>query len=166
MQSPNRLLTALAAVAVVALFAAGWFGWTWWSAAHADTTTRAQDRDTVLSAAADALVALNTVDYRNAGPAVDKWIQVTTGELGKTLSGDRQVQLDRTTASKTVASASVNQAAVAELDETAGTARVIAVLDVRLSTNGAASAPSRSRLNAALDRTPQGWKVSSVQAAG
>lgn len=163
MKSPG--MAATTALAAVSVLLAAWFGWSWWSAAHSTVANRAQDRDTVLAAAGDALTALNTIDYHDPGPAVDRWIQVTTGELGKTLSGDRQVQLDRATASKTVASARVNQAAVAELNSDAGTARVIAVLDVQLSTNGAPSAPSRARLNAALTRTDAGWKVDSVQAA-
>jgi Mce-associated membrane protein len=158
-------MVATGAVAAVAVLVAAWFGWSWWSAAHDDAAVRAQDRDTVLAAAGDALVALNTVDYHDPAPAVDRWIQVTTGELGRTLSGDRQVQLDRARASKTVATARVNQAAVAELDPGAGTARVLVVLDVQLSTNGSPSAPSRVRLNAALTRTDAGWKVASVQAA-
>ncbi|WP_236788606.1 hypothetical protein [Amycolatopsis sp. GM8] len=163
MKSPG--MVALGALAAVSVLVAAWSGWSWWSAAHDEAAMRAHDRDAVLSAADDALTTLNTVDYHDPGPAVDRWIQVTTGELGKTLSGDRQLQLDRTTASKTVAAAEVNQAAVAELDPAAGTARVLAVLDVQLSTNGAPSVPSRTRLNASLTRTDGGWKVDSVQAA-
>lgn len=163
MKSPG--ITALGAVAVVAVLVAAWFGWSWLSAANAGETKRAQDRDAVLSAADDALTTLNTIDYHDPGPAVDRWIDVTTGELGKTLSGDRQLQLDRATASKTVANARVNQAAVADLDPSAGKARVLVVLDVRLSTNGAAPVPSRTRLNASLTRTDGSWKVDSVQAA-
>jgi Mce-associated membrane protein len=166
MRQRDRLLPGTIALTVMAVLVAAWSGWTWWSTAHDPATARARDRDAVLSAATDALVALNTIDYRDPGPAVDRWIQVTTGELGTTLSGDRQLQIDRTTATRTVASASVTQAAVAALDESAGTARVIAVLDIRLSTNGGSPAPDRSRLNAVLNRTGTGWKVSAVQAAG
>jgi Mce-associated membrane protein len=155
-----RLLGVLAALAV---FAAAWFGWSWWRTAHDDVVTRARDRDAVLSAASDGLVALNTIDYRAAGPSVDRWTQVTTGQLGQTISGDRQSQLDRATATRTEATATLDEAAVAELG--GNTARVIAVLDVRLSTNGSAPSSSRSRLNAELTRTPQGWKIDSVQAA-
>lgn len=161
----GRLLPWLSALAVVAVVVAGWFGWGWWSTAHDDVQNRALDRDTVLSAATDALIALNTVDYHNPEPAVDRWISVTTGELGSSMSGDKQTQLERATSSKTVAWASLDQAAVTALDPNAGTARVIAVLDVHLSTNDAAPKDSRARLNAALTRTPQGWKVNSVQAA-
>ncbi|GLY66345.1 hypothetical protein [Amycolatopsis taiwanensis] len=156
----TRLLSVLA---VLAVLSGAWFGWSWWRSAHDDFAARVQDRDAVLTAASDALVTLNTIDYREAEPAVDRWIRVTTGELGKTLGEDRQAQLDRATANQTQASASVDQAAVVELR--GDTARVIAVLDVRLSTKGAPGTSNRSRLNAELTRTPDGWKVDSVQAA-
>ncbi|GHF82072.1 hypothetical protein AMYBAR_005682 [Amycolatopsis bartoniae] len=152
-------------LAAVSVLVAAWFGWSWWRAAHDDAARRADDRDAVLTAASDALSALNTIDYHDPGPAVDRWLDVTTGQLGRTLSGDREEQIGRATASKTVASARIDQAAVADLDSGKGTARVLAVLDVQLSTNGAPSAQSRARLNATLTRTDAGWKVDSVQAA-
>ncbi|HKS48650.1 MAG TPA: hypothetical protein VJT49_26780 [Amycolatopsis sp.] len=146
----TRLLGVLA---VVAVLVAGWSGSSWWRAAHDDFATRARDRDAVLASASDALVALNTIDYRDARPSVDRWIQVTTGPLGRNLSGDRQLHLDRATASRTEASATLNQAVVTELH--GDTARVIAVLDVRSSTNGAAPSSSRTRLKAELTRTAE-----------
>jgi len=159
----SRLVRGMIALTVLAVLAAGWFGWSWWRAAHDDESRRAADRDAVLAAASDALVTLNTIDYHNPEPDVDKWVQVTTGQLGKTIGGDKQTQVDRAKSSKTVAWASLNQAAVVSVQGDA--ARVIAVLDVRLSTNDAPAAQNRSRLTADLQRTPQGWKVSGVQAA-
>ncbi|MFD2418795.1 hypothetical protein [Amycolatopsis pigmentata] len=161
--SRAAVVRLLGVVTVVAVLGAAWAGWSWWRDTHDETTTRARDRDAVLSAASAALVALNTMDYHNAGPSVDRWIEVTTGTLGSSLSGDRQLHLDRANSSRTESTATVNQAAVADLH--GDTARVIAVLDVRLSTGGAPGSANRARLNAELTRTPQGWKVDSVQAA-
>jgi Mce-associated membrane protein len=59
------------------------------------------------------------------------------GKLNKDLTGDRRLQLDRATSTKTVATATLKQAAVTELNASAGTAKLIAVLDVRESTGGA-----------------------------
>lgn len=157
-----RLLVVLTALAVLA---AGWFGWSWWSAAHDDGTSLAHDRDAVLEAASADLVVLNTIDHRTAAADVDKWISVTTGRLGKDLADDRQVQLDRAVSTQTIASASLKQAAVTELNPAAGTARVIAVVDVLVATGGAPAAPNISRLNVDLSRTEAGWKVSAIQAA-
>ncbi|GAA5160291.1 hypothetical protein GCM10023214_23970 [Amycolatopsis dongchuanensis] len=156
-------MTVASALAAVSVLAAAWFGGSWWRVTHDDVAKRADDRDAVSAAAGEALAALNTIDYHDPGPAVDRWLDVTTGQLGRTLSDDRQDQIARATASRTVASAKVNQAAVAELN--GDTARVLAVLDVQLSTNGAPSATSRARLNATLTRTGGVWKVDSVQAA-
>lgn len=158
------LMTVVGALAAVAVVAAGWAGWSWWSAAHSASAHRANDRDAVLSAAGDALVALNTVDYRDPDPAFAHWLDVTTGELNKSLSGDKEIQISRATSTKTVATAAVNQAAVQDLDDAAGTARVLVVLDVRLSTNDGPPQASRARLIAGLQRTGSGWKVGTVQA--
>ncbi|HEY2058515.1 MAG TPA: hypothetical protein VGH57_09095, partial [Amycolatopsis sp.] len=126
-----RLLGVVAALAVLA---AAWFGWSWWSTAHDDSLARGRDRDAVLAAASTELVALNTIDYRTGAADVDRWIGAATGQYGHDLAGDRQLQIDRATSTKTVSTASLVQAAVTELDPAAGTARLIAVLDVRVGT--------------------------------
>ncbi|MEV7552448.1 hypothetical protein AB0N89_22795 [Amycolatopsis sp. NPDC089917] len=159
----NRALTVAAALAVLA---AAWFGWSWWSAAGDDGLARGREREAVLAAASGQLEVLNTIDYRSGAQDVDRWLGVTTGRLGKDLTGDRQIQIDRANTSKTVATAKLKQAAVTELDATAGTARLMAVLDVRVSTGGGSAAPKVSRLTVDYQRVEDGWKVSAVQAAG
>jgi Mce-associated membrane protein len=158
-----RLLGVVAALAVLA---AAWFGWSWWSAAHDDSLARGRDRDAVLAAASTELVALNTIDYRTGAADVDRWIDAATGQYGHDLAGDRQLQIDRATSTKTVSTASLVQAAVTELDPAAGTARLIAVLDVRVGTAGAAPVPKQSRLTVDFARVGDAWKVGAVQAVG
>lgn len=159
------LRRGLAALAVVSVLAAAWFGWSWWRAAHDDGLATARDRDAALAAAGSALVALNTIDYHTGAQDFDRWLQVTTGQLSQDLSGDKQGQLDRANTTKTVATARLDQAAVTELNEPAGTAELVAVLTVRVSTGGGAPAANLSRLTVNLNRTGAGWKVSAVQAA-
>ena len=118
----------------------------------------------MLAAAGPELVTLNTIDYRSAGADVDRWITATTGQYGKDLSGDRQVQIDRATTARTVSTASLVQAAVTEVSD--GTARLLAVLDVRVSTGGAAVTPRLNRLTVDVSRADSGWKIAGVQAAG
>jgi Mce-associated membrane protein len=154
----------LVVAAVVSVLLAAWFGWSWWSAAHDDGLAVARDRDGLLSAAGNALVVLNTIDYRTGPQDVDRWLQVTTGQLGKDLGGDRQSQLDRANTTKTVATATLDQAAVTQLNSAAGTAELIALLTVRVSTGGGAPASKLSRLTVETNRTVDGWKVSAVQA--
>jgi Mce-associated membrane protein len=156
----------LVVAAVLAVLAAGFTGWSWWRAATDDSAARGRERDAVLAAAGPELVTLNTIDYRSAGADVDRWIAATAGQYGKDLSGDRQVQIDRATTAKTVSTASLVQAAVTELDVAKGTARLLAVLDVRVSTGGGAASPRLNRLTVDVSRSDAGWKIAGVQAAG
>ncbi|MFF5987493.1 hypothetical protein [Prauserella flavalba] len=158
-----RVLAVLTALAVAA---AAWFGWSWVSAANDDALEVSRERDAVLAAVSDGLVTLHTIDHRTAERDVGRWLDVTTGKLGDDLERDRQLQLDRAAGTRTVASATLLQAAVTELDLQAGSARLVAVLEVRLGTQGQPAAPQRSRLTVRAERTEQGWKVSDVQAAG
>jgi Mce-associated membrane protein len=159
----QRLLVVLA---VVSVLAAAVSGWSWWRAAADDSFARGRDRDAVLAAAGPFLVTLNTIDYRTAGADVDRWIAATTGQYGKDLADDRRLQIDRAVAARTVSSASLVQAAVTEIDPPRGTARLLAVLDVRVSTGGGAVSPRMNRLTVDAARTADGWKISGVQAAG
>ncbi|MEV6645873.1 hypothetical protein [Amycolatopsis sp. NPDC051371] len=159
-------MKVLVVAAVLSVLAAGFTGWSWWRAAADDSYARGRERDAVLAAAGPELVTLNTIDYRSAGADVDRWIAATTGQYGKDLSGDRQVQIDRATTAKTVSTASLVQAAVTEIDVSHGTARLLAVLDVRVSTGGAAVSPRLNRLTVDVSRSSAGWKIAGVQAAG
>ncbi|MEU4252056.1 hypothetical protein AB0F15_32015 [Amycolatopsis sp. NPDC026612] len=159
-------LRFLAAAAVLSVLAAAFSGWSWWRAAADDASARGRERDAVLAAAGPELVTLNTIDYRTAAADVDRWIAATTGRYGTDLAGDRQLQIDRAGTARTVSSASLVQAAVTEVDVPAGKARLLAVLDVRVSTGGAAAAPKMNRLTVDVSRAPGGWKIAGVQAAG
>jgi Mce-associated membrane protein len=154
----------LAVAAVLSVLAALGAGYAWWRAASDDSAARGRDRDAVLAAAGPELVTLNTIDYRAAGADVDRWIAATTGQYGKDLAGDRQVQIDRATTARTVSTASLVQAAVTEISD--GTARLLAVLDVRVSTGGGAVSPRLNRLTVDVARSNSGWKIAGVQAAG
>lgn len=151
--------------AILAVLAAGFTGWRWWSAAHDDSLARARERDAILATVGPELVTLNTIDYRTGGADVDRWIAAAAGQYGSDLAGDRQLQIDRATSTRTVSTATLVEAAVTELDVGAGTARLLAVLDVRIATAGGAPASKQNRLTVDA-RLTDGWKVSGVQAAG
>ncbi|MGW5743685.1 hypothetical protein [Amycolatopsis sp. NPDC003861] len=159
----QRLLVVLAALSILA---AAFAGWSWWRAAADESSARGRSRDDVLAAAGPALVTLNTIDYRTAAADVDRWIAATTGQYFKDLAGDRQLQIDRAVTARTVSSASLVQAAVTEIDPARGSARLLAVLDVRVSTGGGAVSPRLNRLTVDVSRSPSGWKIAAVQAAG
>jgi Mce-associated membrane protein len=162
----DRARDVLTVLAAVALLAAAWFGWTWWSAAQDEELSLARERDRVVAEVSAALVALNTIDHRSAERDVDRWIAATAGQLHDDLSGERQLQLDRTAGTRTVAEASLLTAAVTEPDAEAGSARLVAVLDVVVSTAGEEATSPRSRLTVDAERTTGGLKVSAVQATG
>lgn len=159
-------LRLLVALTVLSVLAAAVSGWSWWRAATDEASARGRDRDAVLAAAGPSLVTLNTIDYRTAAADVDRWIAATTGQYGKDLEGDRQLQIERATTARTVSSASLVQAAVTEIDVSRGTARLLAVLDVRVSTGGGAVTPKMNRLTVDVTRSDAGWKIAGVQAAG
>ncbi|WP_439378262.1 hypothetical protein [Amycolatopsis lexingtonensis] len=159
-------LRLLVVLTVFSVLAAAFTGWTWWRAASDDSSARGRERDAVLAAAGPQLVTLNTIDYHSAAADVDRWISAATGQYGKDLSGDRQLQIDRATTARTVSTASLVQAAVTEIDVAAGSARLLAVLDVRVSTGGSPATPKLNRLTVDVSRSASGWKIAGVQAAG
>lgn len=161
----DPLLSGLIVLVVVAVLAAGWFGFRWLSAANDTELSYGRERDTVLQAAGSALTTLHTVDHRTAERDVDRWIGVTAGGLHDDLDGDRDGQLKRARSSRTVSTAKLVRAAVVDLDAHAGTARVIAVLDVRLSAKNAKPSTERRRMNAELLRSADRWKIAAVEAA-
>ncbi|MFC4001974.1 hypothetical protein ACFS2C_18955 [Prauserella oleivorans] len=157
----DRLVPLMAVAALVAVLCCAGFGRQWWSAAEGDFGRRGAARDAAVRDGTHALTVLNTIDHRRAEPDVDEWLTVTTGQLQEDLKNDRDLHIDRARQGRTVATASVTQAALSDLDEPAGTARLLAVVRVELG-----GQPKRSALVADLVRAGDTWKVSAVQAAG
>lgn len=158
-------MKALAGLTIAAVLVAGWFGLSWISAAQDSELRYARERDAAYQAAATGLVVLHTIDYRTAERDLDRWNDVTAGELRSDLRGDRDGQLKRASGGQTVSTAKLVRAAVTELDDHAGKARVIAVVDVRLATKDRKASTDRRRMNAELARGPRGWKITTVEAA-
>ena len=162
----DRVRDALAVFAALAVLAAGWFGWSWWQAGHDQNLRFAATRDAVLDVGKGELVRLNTLDYRDAERGIDAWRQQATGGLLDELTRNRDSNVQSIRDAKTATSAKVLDAAVTKLDARAGTANMIAVLEVTVTQDGGQPQPRRSRLDADLVRGPQGWKVSSLQVVG
>lgn len=161
----DRTRDVLLVVVLLAAIAAGWFGWSWWSAAHDDGLARAGTRDTVLREATQALVTLNTVNYRTAERDIGNWAEVSAGHFGKRLAEQRKAQIEQVKKAKTVATATVANAAVTELHMRKGTAHVMAVLDIRMRGEGKQQRARHSLLEVELTRAGHSWKVKAVQAA-
>ncbi|MDH6577245.1 hypothetical protein [Kitasatospora sp. MAP5-34] len=158
----RRITGWVAALVAVAYFAlsAGWYAQT----RSDDSLAYAKARDTVLATAREELARLNTVDASSVDEGLRQWLDATTGPLRDQLQ--RTGAADGATLSQagTSARGTVTDAAVTELDTRAGTARLIATVQVTVSRGTAAPSTDRKRFEAALARTPGGWKVTALTA--
>ncbi|MGH3432686.1 MAG: hypothetical protein ACRDQB_07605 [Thermocrispum sp.] len=161
----DRALAAAVVLVVLAALAAGWFGFSWLDASRDGDVAYARERDTVLRLAGDGLATLHTVDHSSAERDVGRWLDVTAGELHRDLRADQDGQVEQARETRAESTAKLVRAAVTDLDAHAGTARVIAVLDVRLDRRDAKPDTDRRRMNANLARGAQGWRIVSVEAA-
>lgn len=157
------LRIALLALAVVAVAAAGWTGWEWYSAAHDGKLAYAHTRDDVLSQGERGIVSLNTLDYRDVNGGFTRWLQASTGQLADGINNGRADDTKRIQDAKTVTTARVLGSSVTEVDDQAGKARMIAAVEVTVTPAQGQPAVKRSRFEAQLARTDQGWKISSLQ---
>jgi Mce-associated membrane protein len=157
-----RPLVALVALVVLAAVAALFFGARWVFALNDDGLELAAERDTVLVDAQQAAINLNSLDYTNVGPGLDLWEQTSTGTLLDEFRANRADYEKIVTDSERVTTATVTDAAVAELDIRAGTARTLVGLDVEVRPDGQDPVVTRQRLQLEMTRTDQGWKASRV----
>ena len=148
-------------VVLAAVFAA-WGGWSLWSAAHDDSRLFALDRQAVTQAAQHDIATLNTLDYRKLDDGLNAWLAVSTGTLHDQLAQtgtDSRKQLEQ---AKTVTTAQVMDTAVTALDQRAGTAKLIAAVQVDVTPDGGEKTSKRTRFQADLTRTDAGWRVSAL----
>ncbi|WP_290058832.1 hypothetical protein [Amycolatopsis solani] len=152
----------LVVATVLAAVAAGWSGFTWWQAAHDDGVARAVVREDALGAGRAAVAGLTTLDYRQAAPGYQRWLDVSGGALHDELAADRQGSLDRIAQAKTVTTGKVTDAAVTEVDPGAGTAKLIASVELVVAPEGGDAVTKRNRFQAELTRGPDGWRVTGL----
>ena len=154
-----RRSIALGAVLVAGAFC-GWSGWAYHESAHSSSLRFAEARDQVQRAGRQEIATLNTLDPRQDDAGLGRWLDASTGalrdELRRTSAQDRQ----KVTSAQVSATGTVTDLAVTELDTRAGTAQVIATVQVDLGSRGT----ERKRFTAVLARTPAGWKLTSLTA--
>ena len=156
----GRLRRGLVVAVGLAAVAAVVFGALWAFAATSPTLALARDRDAALADARQAAINLNTLDYRNVAAGLDLWQQSSTGEVLAEFQQNREQYAKLVEESRRATVASVADAAVTELDEHAGVARVLVAVDVTVTPEGEAPAVTRQRLQMEMTRTPAGWKTS------
>jgi Mce-associated membrane protein len=163
---PWKVLVAVVALlAVGAVGAAGWFGYKWWTVSRHDTAEVVAARDGALRAARDLAVTLQSVDPAQPDQGMRAWQAAATGPLLEQLQRDQAKFLEQLKKVPTRSTASVQDAALTEMNPAAGTATAIAALDVTQSvvTAGRPSQPTlrKLRVKLTLNRTDAGWKVAS-----
>ncbi len=157
--TPVRALAVLVALAAIAAL---FFGGRWVLALNDEGLALAAQREAVLVDARQAAINLNTLDYRNVAPGLDLWEQTSTGTLLDEFRANRAEYEQVVTQARRVTVATVPDAAVAELDVRAGTARVLVAVDVEVRPEGQNPVVTRQRLELEMTRTDQGWKASRV----
>lgn len=155
--TPQRTAGALL---VLALLFAVWAGWTWYSAAHDDARAYSRVRDDVLEAGEQGVQNLNTLDYRSLGPGLKTWQDSTTGDLNRQIAQGRPDFERRVAKARTITRARILDAAVAELDERSGRARMLVAVEITVTSPDGDPATRQSRLIGELTRTSAGWKLS------
>jgi Mce-associated membrane protein len=164
---PLRTATVVVAVlAVVAFIAAGWFGVSWYLTAHDESLALGMARDAVLQDAQQATVYLNTLDHRRVQDGLTLWEHSATGSLLGEVRANRDAYARAITDSGTTTTARTLDGAVAELDERAGTARVLVGVDVTSQREPGDANCVRRRIQLEMRRDGTVWKVDKLAPVG
>ncbi|MFK8909311.1 hypothetical protein [Streptomyces sp. YS-3] len=160
----RRRRLVLIAGLVLALALCGVSGWTYARARGDGDLAYAHSRDAALADGRRGIARLTSLDARDVDADLADWLDATTGPLGDELRATRaksaQVLKERGTTTR----AEVTDAAVTELDDRSGTARLIATVRVEARPRTGAPTTDRKRFEAALARTGHRWKLTSLTA--
>ena len=132
------------------------------TSADAADTRLAAERDAALKDGGAAVEVFNTLDYRDIEAGLDRWESAATGELLTQLRDNREQYVTQVANAKSTSTATVLDAGLTDLDERAGTARLIAAVSIDVTVGGQAPTTKRNRLTADLERTDDSWKVSKI----
>jgi Mce-associated membrane protein len=152
---------AIALVAAAAVFA-GWSGYEWYTASHDPALTYGVARDDALTSGRTLVAELSSLDYHDVDGGLGRWLAASTGPLHDQLAHTDETTKKTLAANATVATGKVLDAALSELDEHAGTAKLLASVEITMAKQGTAPAVKRNRFAAALTRTAEGWKLSAL----
>jgi Mce-associated membrane protein len=152
-----RILLVAALVAAAAF--CGWSGLVYQRSAHSSSVRFAQARDQVRRDARQEIAVLTTLDPRQGDAGLGRWLDASTGALRDSLRRTSARDRQRALTAGTAAEGTVTDLAVTELETRAGTAQVIATVQVRLG-----ATVERKRFTATLARTGARWRLSSLTA--
>lgn len=160
-----RVKQPVVARAVVVIMLAGaaavWFGVRLTTSMSGEEISVAQSRTEAVDQGSRAVVALNSLDYRNPAGGVKAWTAHSTGLLHGQIQSSRRDIARAVQQRKTITTATVVQAALAEFDQ--NRARLMAVVDVRVQRHDGKRVTKRARLLGELERAGGGpWKLSAL----
>lgn len=121
-------------------------------------------RDAALAQGRTDVATLSSVDATHPATAMAGWLTVTTGTLRDQLSSETGADEHAVTQAGTSTQAQVTDAALTALDTRAGTATLIATVQIQVTHQGSSVGTQRKRLEATLASTASGWKITSLTA--
>ncbi|WP_031085450.1 hypothetical protein [Streptomyces sp. NRRL WC-3549] len=142
-------------------------GWSYAQARGDDTLAYAKARDAALTDGERRLARLTSMDGGSAEgvkSGLTAWLAASTGPLHDRLKDTRAKDTAALTESGTTARGKVTDAALTALDERAGTAALIATVDVEVTPRTGKGGTERRRFEASLARTGDGWKITALDA--
>ncbi|MBC6461607.1 hypothetical protein [Actinomadura sp. HBU206391] len=148
------------------LVAAGFAAWSGWSYQRIDQDALgyAQARDEALEDGRRRITELNSMDGGRIDEGLRRWLDASTGLLHDELRRTAGESRRRLQSSGTSAEGTVTDAAVTALDTRAGTAQIIASVQVKVTPRSGAPSTERRRYEAGMVRTSAGWKLRSLTA--
>ncbi|MCP9953737.1 hypothetical protein [Actinomadura madurae] len=158
----DPLVRVALAVTVIAAGVCAWFGYSYRTASGDGSLAYAAERDKVLAAADQAIVNLNTLDYRDVDAGLKVWRDSSTAQLyDEIVQGGARLKSDIQKA-KTTSTAKIRESALTELDIRAGKAAVIAAVSISISGADGKPVNNLRRFTGQLTRTSAGWKLSAL----
>jgi Mce-associated membrane protein len=141
---------------------AGFAGWSYLHTRNDDRLAFAADRDSVLRTGRTQVAELTTLDSHDVDGALRRWLSITTGPLHDQVSATSEATKTTLRSAGTVATGTILDAAVSELDQRAGTAKLLVSVEITTAKPGQPDAAKRNRFVVGLSRDQGDWKLSAL----
>jgi len=166
-----RIATVAAAVlAALSVVAAGWYGLSWFRAATGAEQSAATMREEVLRDARQVILNLEAINYETLDADLARWESSVTGQLLEEFRSSRERYAEQVRKTQAKAEATIVEAAVTELNPTAGTADVLVFVNLVTTEHKdgqeTGRAEKRQRIKLEMTRTDEGWKASQAGSVG
>lgn len=158
-----RIFTVVSVVLAVLTFGyAAYFGVAWYSASHSSGSEFAATRDEALRSGQVGITNFLTLDYKKVDEDLQRWLNSSTGDLRAEIDKDKDSRKKQLVDAKSVTTSKVLDAAITELDDRAGNASMIAVVESTVTPDNGQKVTKINRYLTKLTRTEDGWKLSQL----